>query len=369
MQDNFIKSLESLQLCVDENSDNIADLINKIFKLTDTVIIKLLDNKKFYVVNKFFYTIEKGIGKFAGAMTYAEFCYLRQLALENLLTIKHCRKACNVFWALCKVFITYIFLDGLGNAVDNIRIDIVKENINNGMINLDRYFHDIDVKLIKKIFVDGINLTEEIFGKEIVVETNTDLFYKHVVKCSYLEGRIKSTKLRGNHGGYSADILNSVYTYIQPLLSDEEMSQQLPDEKYPWTGENIIGITEGYYLDFCLKNNLYFVSGISGSTFELMLYMIALFKPKSEQEYKTIMLFFLHFHVIRGSHSVLETVMSFYEVNNYLTNVPEIERHHLTKLITNIIHMNTLRHSTKLCEELINGVICDIQHVDFYLDV
>lgn len=362
MEIDYINSFESVKLCVKNNENDIVMFINKLFNLCDNIIQKLLENNKYDIIEKYYLTISNGIGKYAGSMSSIEFDRLCNLSKNNLLTLKHCRKCFNAIWAICKICLSNIFLEPYQKLNENIKFDVIKNNIDIGLNNLLNYFPNSNIELIKNIFENGIKNT---FSKyDNIHETNESLFYTHIIRMSHLEGRQKSFLIKGQNK--SNIQFNNFDEYISNLLSDEEQKQILPNNIFPWTDSQICGISEGYFFDFCIDNNVAFISGISGTTFELMLYIISFLNLTNENDYKTTMLFFLHFHTTRKSHAVIEIIMAFYEINKYL--IDNLSIYYMDEFISVVVNSNILLYSSEISEELINKTNINNSKVLFDLE-
>lgn len=327
MEKNFIINLDCILSITNLFADNLNITINKIFIIIDKIILKLqlseIPNQEI-IINSFFECLNFGKGTFAGSMDKDEFYHLISKSHLNLLNYKHVRKCVNAFWCFIKKIVTEI-----------IYYFICKSKIDNNFVcNLEDFEKNVDTiikmavnfinqpnesdkneifllneELLFKLIKKGLKLTINKFGNFCIL--TADLLYKHILRFTHLEGRQKSEIFRNkNICGHKSDFLNASYDKIKMFLSENEID---------WNGNFIFGIDENSsYHTFCKKNNLYNVSWLSGTTFELMLYALIFLNFKNEIEIKTLMILFLNFHIIRGTHSVFEVILAFYEINEEL---------------------------------------------------
>lgn len=366
---DFVESLQSVIKCSRELKDDVAILINKLFQISYKTIEKLKKEKRFGIVSKFMQTLEHKIGEYAGAMTDGEYYFLCEMANHNLLTIKHCRKCCNMFWAMCKIIFTSVIFEGVAETSAEILISDFMTNLDIGLYSFQQFFsdildNDINTVLLQQTILEGFAGIEQNFGFDAERKITKELFYNHVIRMTFLEPRFNLTFVRDESiSGYHPHKLSSVSDFILMHLTDEEISQTMPGEHFPWKGKSICGVKAGSeYAKFCFDNGIYSVSGMSGTTFELMLYMLILLNPTNKQTIISIMLFFLNFHVLRGTHSVLEVVLAFYHINNY------IENDTLNDILSNVCANSCIQYSTLLCENLLlsdkkieSELLCSVQ--------
>lgn len=363
--EDFIGSINSVSYCSELTGCDLKKLINNLFRLSNEIIIKLNNQNRIYIIKKFIDTISCGIGDFAGAMTEDEFYLLCHKSQENKLSLNHCRKCCNVFWALCKTILSEILFD---EDETNILLSYFFSTLEKRVITVKYFFPNLNESLFKEIMSDGISGIELNYGIDENRIINPKLLYEHIIRMTFLDARQISTKMRGNiAGGYDFHKLNCIHHFIMPLLTEEEKNQRKVFQQYPWTGVGINGIQKCEYYNFCKDNDIYFVSGLSGTTFELMLWMIILFKFEDETLLKTIIMLFMHFHIFRGSHSVLEVVWGVYEINKYLNSKNDVAHINLKNILSRVCDKDKIKYSTDLCYNLILGnVDIDNQHYVFF---
>jgi hypothetical protein len=322
---------------------DVSDLINKLFVMSYEIITKLNSD----LTKEFMIALRYGIGDFAGAMCETEYWDLCKLAKINCLTIRYCRKCCNMFWVLCKVVLTKILFLDFSGGLENILITTVKRTTPN-FTNFDIMFPECNKEILSKIIWSGLNGIDNKFGKDEKREINADLFYRNVIRLSHSEPRHLNETDRDNLVcGYNKQFLESVCDKIMKFLTSEEISQIKPKEFFPWTGKSICGVkpTSDYY-KFCKENNIYFVSGMSGTTFELAAYLIMLLRPTTTKEIKTMLIFFLNFHVLRGTHSAYEVILAF-DALSFFFDLDLIK-----DIFSSVRHNGVILYSTDLCEKI-----------------
>lgn len=334
----------------------INEVINIIFLLCGNSIEKIDNNIKLIYFNK----LEKHIGEYAGAMDKDEFYTLYMKSKNNTLNITHIRKAYNAFWTLSSTIIPYIIFSGTSSEKSMLLNDFIL-NIKNGILNFDNFMKSIDVdidkELLEVILLNG--LYHIIDPNDNNRKITIDHFYKHVIKMMYIGTRYKSTifKERDNSKcGYNNDVILSKYNKIKSYFSVEENNQIISNNKFPWSGIFINSVNKNsYYYEFCNNNKIYYVSGRSGSTFELMMLFLVLFPHYcwNRKLMNGLMMFFIHFHVIRGTHSILEVLLSFYDIVEYYI-INKFRCASLESIIHSHIEGNAIIFSkSHICENII----------------
>lgn len=366
-RNDFRDSLMSVIKVSEMLKCNIEPLINRIFSSVLKIINKIQSenySSKFTTIH-FFTSLEKGMGIFAGAMPRDEFFMLGKLSEENKLTIKHVRKCCNMLWCFVKYILTQLLFGFVSNGQNKISFDLYKQNYSYGIDQLRLFLReicDINYDLLQHLITFGIGFTEFNYGKECV-EITEKLLYEHIIRLTYTECRTKSTKERNlQKCGYDEVQLSQASIVISKYLSDEEKTQVLPNKKYPWSGDSIHGIISNtYYENFCKNHDIHIGSGLSGTTFEIVMYMFAIFNFQSHDEIQGILAFVFNFHILRGTHSVMEVVLAFYEINKHLLNHYQFDFINLNKFLENVVSVDEngkkiLKFTkSKLCEEFVLG--------------
>jgi hypothetical protein len=271
-------------------------------------------------VDLYFKLLEEGIGEMAGAMTKTEF-YVIFSSIETV-TITHIRKIFNAFWVLCKVVIPFLIYYGVNNKCNEMRLDMFTKDIHKGVMFISNFMKDfinIDETLLYHVLSDGLNAVtnNEDPDRKITISH----FYVHVIKMIHIGTRFKSQSERQNiMSGYNYGFMNSVGYVITKYLTDEEKTQISPRQIFPWTDKFIYAPdSSSHYYKFCKTNEIYFVSGRSGSTFELMTLILIFFSDigKNRNKMLSLMMYFIHFHITRGTHSILEVLLAFYDIIEY----------------------------------------------------
>jgi hypothetical protein len=327
------------------------------------------------VHDDFIKALGKHIGEFAGAMDESEFNQLVLIANENNLQIHHIRKVFNAFWVLCHTILPFLVFSGIAKDKHTIRLDDFVKNIDLGINNLSKYMHDllpdpININVIKHVIMDGLTTITDPRDPDRIITQNH--LYSHVIKMTYIGSRLKNTTERdSNVCGYRNNEMNSASDIISEYLSKEEKFQVKPGNIFPWNGNSIFGVNMlSYHSTFCTSNNIYFVSGRSGSTFELMMLILIIFPSygKNLKLMKGLLMYFIHFHVIRGTHSILETILAFYDIIEYLQIIENKDYISLELIMFPFIVGKTLIiNKNTPCENLLTGQLYAEQKIEYLL--
>ena len=377
MDENYVKNLQSVIDTTHFHSLHLNLLINDIFKFVHAVVTKLENYQQTFItqstqiLKNFYSYLESGIGSYAGAMTKNELYELFSKSALGMLNYKHIRKCCNMFWCFIKIILTellyyFVCVDALGFYTPELEFELFKNNLNNGTDKIVLFFLDleygIDLNLLKLFIEYGIHATLDKYNANCKI-INSKLLYNHIIRLTYFNCRSKTEDGRDSTKcGYNKEIINSACDMLSNFLSEEEQTQKLTDEIYPWTGHSISGIKESsHYFKFCNDNNLYNVSWMSGTTFELVMYMFVFFKF-DEIKIKSLIILFLNFHILRGTHSVFEVVLGIYEVCKFLKS-NKIEQYIILEniLLSHIVTIDNQKYLVfdkfYFCETLLNGKI------------
>lgn len=363
---NFNVSLSDVLCSTSLLNNDIVKLLKCISSFVSYVIMKIDNIGKQDIlfsqtIDLYFKLLEECIGEMAGAMTKTEF-YIIFSSIENI-TIIHIRKIFNAFWVLCKVIIPFLIYYGVNNKCNEMRLDMFTKNIHNGIIfvsNFMKDFTNIDEMLLCHVLSDGLNAVTN--NEEPDRKITISHFYTHVIKMIHIGTRFKSQNERQNIiSGYNYDFMNSISHIITKYLTDKEKTQISPQQTFPWTDKFIYAPdSSSHYYKFCKTNTIYFASGRSGSTFELMT-MILIFFPdigKNRTKMLALMMYFIHFHVVRGSHSILEIFLAFYDIIEYFQARSIYAYQFLSDIMSPFLKENKLIiNKTNPTKDLISGTL------------
>ena len=380
---SFTDMLEASQL----TNDGIVDVMRSIVIFVNKALSAICKNdicgsNIYYsgIIEFFRFVLTNSTGSFAGSMTYTEF----QDICTNVdgITIHHARKIMNIFWAFCKVIMSPVILSGVTNDAQIDLVDFIP-NIDKGIKNLCDVCVDcgmIDSDLLKHIIRDGC-IAVYVPGETRML--NNPRFYGNVIKMQYIGSRNKILKERSADTtkimGYRINEMRMVDKHIRDnylCSSETELLKSCSGEnqiRLPWDGKQILApMADSHYFKYFSSQNLYFVSGRSGTTFELMMMMMILLpsinihgekdKDHTRKTMLNVMMFFLHFHILRGSHSAFEVFMAFCDIYEYLSSKshPMAERFWILLKPFLSTRDNRLTISqTKPCTDLLAGILTD----------
>lgn len=317
---NFKVSLEDILI----SSENTKDDIIKIMKNIIINIRDALENTTNKIIRKkYFDNLKKHMGDFAGAMFEDEFYEIYNLCVSNNINLKYIRKVFNAFWVFSKIFVTHTIYESIKtkNLVTPIYIkNNVQDICDDVYDNFKKINFTINKELLKCVIKDGISIIFNPFSPDRHI--SVDHLYLSIIKMPFIGSRYKNNLQRCDKTiGYNKEYMNSVYDIIKSELLESEKNQVVENNLYPWTGLSVYGVKSSCdYYKYCKKNNLYFVSGRSGSSFELFIMYLILFPNimYDEKSLRALIVFLINFHVVRGTHSVLEVVLAICDVCEYL---------------------------------------------------
>lgn len=313
---NFIDQVISIdKVCIYYKND-IDSIINLIGKyIIDT--LEKIKNVHNDLYNEFIIKITQQSLDYAGSMTISEFNQFCVECKNNCLTINNSRNIINMLWSFIKVVVSNIIFIGVTSKQDENYLTF-KNGIKNGIKYLQTFMNFND-QLLLSVITEGFDKMELSFGTENIHTINCNQFYKYIIRLSLLEPRIVADLQKAER--QSGFIVDKIYKQseifrliINKYLLHTELTYTENFDTVPFTGSMIgsVNVNTNYYR-FCAINNIYNVCGLSGSTFELMMYvlMLDMVNIHNKIHLKSLMALFLHFHLIRGTHSDLEVVCAF----------------------------------------------------------
>ena len=334
---NFIKLYISVLKESRTVNGNPSYLVNYLVKYSEHVLKRLKDHKKETLITDF--KTQIGGSLYAGSMTNNELELFQILASKDKLNTKYVRYAYNILWALIgKVISPLIFEGCVINTShwtdEEVPIYLIRANIDNGMDYMIRVLgmDGVNKQLLKAIIEDGLyaidtsqHYEKRCNGKKVM---NCNDMYYHVMKMMYIGSRPIQMKDRDiTTTGYNEEYMNWVSVLSAYILSDNEKKLAVTNNRiYPWGCRNIYNVSQkSDYNASCKQRNIYVGSGRSGSSFELLIMLIILFPDlcKDTDKMKKTLMLFINFHVLTGTHSVFECVLSFIDVMDYIDNVSD----------------------------------------------
>lgn len=358
--DNFVNVVETTK----QMENEIVNLLEKIKNLINNTLNKMKMYNFVKPIDDYYRLLTSGIGEMAGAMTLEEIDEI--FSESNNISIKHIRKIFNAFWAYCKVIITFLIFYGTVGNVESKKLKDFAANYHNGISFFENFVKDFitpNILLLTHIVQDGlVRVLDPTDPNRIITQSH---LYMNIIKMPYIGTRQKMQSERdvGNTSGFNIKFLNSVENLIIDHLTDHERKQIIHPNKFPWNGNFVYKPSDtSYHSIFCKNNDMYYVSGRSGSTFELMTHMMILFQDEMNGNFiSSIIMYYIFFHVTRGSHSVIEVVLAFYDICEYI-NKKNIS--HEVKGYDELLHILSpflfekaiIFHKTNLAHELINGI-------------
>jgi hypothetical protein len=291
--DFYINLAQVLEFCVLADAPN--DIMSGIHKRC-VEGMSIVKNPNVHI-GDFFETIGMGRGDFAGVATMDQFYTMTDGDSVNV------RRFCNMFWAYVKCIFTGIFCEDttLDLLIDKIFVDKTDAFIQN-----------------KKQMVNMI-LSNQLGQRDmnIMLTTPKRNVYAELFRLSNSIPRSEILSIRDlTVSGYNKTYMESVSDSILPLLDSSEVLDGHEHECYPWTGKSIYGVKDSSsYATWCSINKIYYVSGMSGTTFEVVIWLILFLDDITVEVFESIIKIMLHFHVLRGTHSVLEVIMSLMHIN------------------------------------------------------
>lgn len=330
---NFIRIYLSVLKLSNTKKGNPSYIVNHIIRFSQHVTETLYDACREDLTEDFYCAIQ-GDFTYAGSLTSNDLRLLQQKAKNNELDQTHLRYAYNVLWALIgKVICPLIFQGcvsgGLYHKNEKISMDIIKHNIENGIDHMICILNLINVnkEILLVVMKDNLRALEAILEKHnFQKEMSCSDMYNHIIKMIYIGSRPIQVRDRDIYKpGYNEEYMKRVGFLSEYFLCENEKElAKFHKKEFPWGKRDIYGIssTSSYY-KMCQRNGLYIGSGRSGSTFELLIMLIVLFPDifKKVDDVRKILMFFVNFHMLTGTHSVLECLLSFSDVIKYMDDV------------------------------------------------
>jgi hypothetical protein len=319
---DFIRQFLSIERVCDVYKLEIENIINLIGKYINNTLEKI-KNVHNDLYEEFIRKITTFNLEYTGSMTKIEFYDFYFKCKNNMLTINNSRNIINMLWSFIKIIVSNIIFIGTTKNIDEDYITF-KSQILNGINYLGIYM-DFDQTLLHKIINDCFQRLELHFGIENVKTINQNQFYKYVIRLSLLNPRLIADQQKCDKpSGFIIDkIYQSSDTFrlaINKYFLETELDYINRTGLLPFVGSAIGSVNvDTNYFRFCSINNIYSVCGLSGSTFELMMYVLIfnICDNDNQENLKGLMALFLHFHLMRGTHSDLEVVCAFVKISEW----------------------------------------------------
>lgn len=343
MSNNVINNFIDQIISIEKVCTCYKNEINCVINLIGNHMIDVLEKIKNIhndLYNEFIRKITLPSLDYVGSMTISEFNQFCIDCKNNCLTINNSRNIVNMLWCFIKIIISNIIFIGATSKQDENYLTF-KSNIENGVKYLQTFI-DIDSQLLLTIINEGFDKMELKFGIENIKLINSNQFYKYIIRLSMLEPRILADLQKTEHK--SNFVVDQIYQQSEIFRSvtnkyflQSELSYIEKFNILPFAGSMIgsVNVNTNYYR-FCTINSIYNVCGLSGSTFELMMYilMFKMINKNDQIHLKSLMALFLHFHLTRGTHSDLEVVCAFEKLIIWYP--------YLNPLCSHIIQNNTI---------------------------
>lgn len=335
--EDFQNQLSSLDKVLNVNFDDVVNMINKIGYYIVTSLDKIKDVHCDIYTN-FLLKITTFDENYVGTIELMDIDNFYFKCKNNMLTINNIENVMNMLWCFIKFIVSDIIFIGV-TSQENENYEKFKSNINNGILYL-KLFMNFDENKLHILICECFSKMEIMYSD--IKTINKNQFYKYVVRLSLLEARIISDGQRSNpnpnlnlnkkHENYEIDQINL--------------------QKYTTKFKKNIGSlnTETNYYKFVTINDIYSVCGLSGSTFECMMYTLIfnIVDQSYQNEIISNMILFELFHLTRGSHSDLEIVCAFEKISKYYSC--------FDNLLKNVVNCNYIVFNKgKLSENLFFG--------------
>ena len=334
MNIDYIQQLTSISNITSHYINDVTNIINIIGKYIFDILqkIKYL-HEDLYL--EFIKKITTNSKDYVGYINESELEIFLDDCNNCRLTICNSRNIINMLWSFIKIIVSNIIFIG---TTENLEEDYIflKSNIDIG-INYLKTFINFNSDLLTNLINKGFYELELEYGIENLQTINRHQFYKYIIRLSFLEARkIADLQKSDTESGFIADkMFDFTYDIINKYFLNYELNDFNKLNKiFPFSGNFIgnVNVNTNYYR-FCTINNLYSVCGLSGSTFELLMYvfMFGIVDQFDEIQLKSTLILFLHFHLIRGTHSDLEVVCAFEKISKWFPELNSI----LSTIITN----------------------------------
>lgn len=340
---DFISQLECVDKICKLHEENINFTINFV---TKKIVVCLNKVKTIYpnIYAEFLNQTSNESFEYAGHMNETEFKLFCINSINGNLTIKNSRNLINVLYGFIKIVITKIIFIGITseNTINYLKF---KLSIEKGVNHLSEFIC-INKQILLKVMYEGFDSLESLFGIENIKTISISQFYKYIVRLSLLEPRQISDQQKINDG--SGFVLKTYYkdlcisNIINKYFLPHELEYINDKHELPFGGSAIGTLNKNTnYYRFCTINNIYHVCGLSGSSFEMGMYLLLL---DDEINLKYLIIIFVQFHLMRGTHSDLEVFMAFEKLKKYFSklnvifkndNVIEFTKGHLLDFLFN----------------------------------
>lgn len=326
--EDFLMQLVSIDKICDYFKSDIDSVINGIAQYIKNALEKI-KNVHNDLYEEFKQKITTPNYEYAGAISSDKF----ETFFDQNLTIKNSRNIINFLWSFIKIIVSNIIFIGISGEKEEENFEHFKQKINEG-INYLQTFMTIDKQAFEKIINEGLFVIEKTFGN---VETiNKNQFYKYVIRLSLFDARIHADKQKSKKSsGFVIDKFysesESVRLTLNKYFNESEIEyineyNQLPYNKGTIDATNY----NTNYGRFCLINNIYHVSGFSGSTFELFAYCMLFGFGINKTQIHALIAIFLQFNLMRGTHSDLEVICVIVKLSEHFLQ--------LSNVIQNVVH-------------------------------